>query len=161
MTFVSYAQNFEDVLLWRALRDVERGRYLDIGAQDPVMDSVSMAFYEAGWRGVHVEPTPAYAEKLREARPGDIVIQAAVSDTDQPIEFYEFPETGLSTGKAAIAERHSTAGFERRKIIVPSIKLANLLDIDDSEFHRVKIDVEGMEPEVLRSWGACGRRPWV
>ena len=44
MTFLSYAQNFEDVLLWRALHDVERGRYIDIGAQDPEFDSVSFAF---------------------------------------------------------------------------------------------------------------------
>ena len=69
MSIVSFAQNFEDVLLWRALGDVEQGRYLDIGAQDPVADSVSLAFYNAGWRGVHVEPTPAYAELLRKARP--------------------------------------------------------------------------------------------
>ena len=37
MTFVSFAQNFEDVILWRALRHVEHGQYLDIGAQDPVL----------------------------------------------------------------------------------------------------------------------------
>ena len=55
MSIVSYAQNFEDVLLWRALGDVVGARYLDIGAQNPVVDSVSLAFYQAGWRGVHVE----------------------------------------------------------------------------------------------------------
>ena len=49
---ISYAQNFEDVMLWRALKHVERGFYIDIGAQDPVVDSVSLAFYEQGWRGV-------------------------------------------------------------------------------------------------------------
>ena len=43
--FVSYAQNFEDVMLWRALKHVENGYYVDIGAQDPVFDSVSLAFY--------------------------------------------------------------------------------------------------------------------
>ena len=46
MNFVSYAQNFEDVLLWRALRDIEHGFYVDVGAQDPVTDSVSLSFYE-------------------------------------------------------------------------------------------------------------------
>ena len=35
MTFVSYAQNYEDVVLWRALRDVEGGFYVDVGAADP------------------------------------------------------------------------------------------------------------------------------
>ena len=33
--FVSYAQNFEDVMLRRALRDVEQGFYIDVGANDP------------------------------------------------------------------------------------------------------------------------------
>jgi|SRR5262245_3315890 len=56
---ISYAQNFEDIILWRALKHVEKGFYIDIGAQDPVVDSVSLAFYEKGWRGVHVEPVPA------------------------------------------------------------------------------------------------------
>jgi len=135
MTFVSYAQNFEDVLLWRALHDVENGRYLDIGAQDPIVDSVSLAFYEAGWRGIHVEATPAYAQKLRRARPDEVVIQAAITDTAGPIEFYEFPETGLSTGKADIAERHASAGFDSRKIIVPSITLSDLLEAESDNFH--------------------------
>ena len=63
----SYAQNFEDVILWRALKDVDRGFYVDIGAQDPITDSVSLCFYEAGWRGVHVEPSPHFAARIRAA----------------------------------------------------------------------------------------------
>jgi hypothetical protein len=50
MIFTSYAQNFEDVLLWAALKDVNSGFYIDIGVQDPEKDSVSLAFYEKGWR---------------------------------------------------------------------------------------------------------------
>ena len=42
MTFISYAQNYEDVILWRALRDVERGFYVDVGAADPQVDSVTV-----------------------------------------------------------------------------------------------------------------------
>ena len=59
---ISYAQNFEDVLLWRALKQVRNGFYIDIGAQHPEHDSVSKLFYDHGWRGVHVEPTPRIAE---------------------------------------------------------------------------------------------------
>ena len=89
VTFVSYAQNFEDVVLWRALQDVEGGRYLDIGAQEPELDSVSLAFYRLGWRGIHVEPTPTYATLLRSARPDETVIEAAVTDAPGPITLYE------------------------------------------------------------------------
>ena len=69
MKFVSFAQNFEDVILWRVLKDVLSGFYIDVGANDPVIDSVSYAFYQRGWRGIHVEPMPVYAEKIRAARP--------------------------------------------------------------------------------------------
>jgi len=32
MTFISYAQNYEDVMLWRALKDVSNGFWFDVGA---------------------------------------------------------------------------------------------------------------------------------
>ena len=47
--FVSYAQNREDVVLARALRaDDRRGFWVDVGAGDPVLDSVTAAFAERG-----------------------------------------------------------------------------------------------------------------
>ena len=161
MTFVSYAQNFEDVLLSRALRDVRKGHYLDIGAQDPIVDSVSLAFYERGWRGVHVEPAPAYAAKLREHRPDETVIEAVVTDTPGVSTFFEIPETGISTGKRTIAAHHARKGYVSRKISVPTVRLDQLFDLFDGDIHWLKIDVEGMEREVLRSWGDSGRRPWI
>jgi hypothetical protein len=36
MTFVSYAQNYEDVMLFRALKHVKQGFYVDVSAGDPV-----------------------------------------------------------------------------------------------------------------------------
>lgn len=160
MTFVSHAQNFEDVRLWRAFSDIEEGRYLDIGTQDPVRDSVSLAFYECGWRGVHVEPTPTYAAAMRLARPDETVIEAAVSTATGPIQFFEIPETGISTGVAEIAQRHSMAGWEHRVITVPTVTLAGLFDLmGDAPIHWLKIDVEGMEADVLESWGDHPTRP--
>ena len=161
MTFVSYAQNFEDVLLWRALSDVKQGHYIDIGAQDPVVDSVSLGFYEAGWRGIHVEATPLYASKLREARPDEVVIEAAVTDAPGPVSFFEIPGTGISTGRPDIARHHAKLGYKPRKISTPAIRLDQLLETATPDLHWMKIDVEGMEASVLRSWGECERRPWV
>lgn len=53
---VSYAQNFEGVMLRRALQGVQRGFYLGLGAQDPVEDSVTKHFYDGGWRVMNIEP---------------------------------------------------------------------------------------------------------
>lgn len=35
MEFISYTHNFEDVMLYRAFRDVKAGFYIDVGAGDP------------------------------------------------------------------------------------------------------------------------------
>ena len=52
---ISYAQTREDVLLWRALHNVDRGFYIDVGAHDPTALSVTRAFYDHGWHGIDVE----------------------------------------------------------------------------------------------------------
>lgn len=160
MSFLSYAQNYEDVRLWRAFADVATGRYIDIGTQDPVRDSVSLAFYERGWKGVHVEPTPAYAAAMRAARPDEMVIEAAVSNVAGPLTFYEIPETGLSTGVRDIAERHAEAGWAFQHLKVQTITLADLFNqIGEGPIQWLKIDVEGMESDVLASWGDHPARP--
>lgn len=160
--FVSYAQNFEDVLLWRAFKNVSAGFYIDIGAQDPNVDSVSRAFYERGWRGVHVEPIARYAEMLRAARPDEEVIEAAIATQEGTILFFDVPDTGLSTGEAANAEKHGRSGFQIRPIQVAAIRLSSLLDrYEGRDIHWLKIDVEGMEHDVLESWAPSAARPWV
>ncbi|MDA8344256.1 MAG: FkbM family methyltransferase [Thermaerobacter sp.] len=161
MTFTSYAQNFEDVMLWRALKHIQNGFYIDIGAQDPVVDSVSMAFYEQGWRGLHVEPVLNYAERLRSARPDETVIQSAVGEAGI-LKLFEIVDTGLSTGDPEIAKKHRESGFEIREADVPCVTLASILDRNaDRDIHWLKIDVEGMEEQVLRSWSRSPVRPWV
>ena len=54
--FVSHAQNFEDVMLHRALRHVTKGFYVDIGADHPTDLSVTKAFYDRNWRGIGLIP---------------------------------------------------------------------------------------------------------
>jgi FkbM family methyltransferase len=158
----SYAQNFEDVILWRALGHVPKGLYVDVGAQHPVIDSVSKAFYEHGWRGIHVEPTAEYASLLRQDRPDETVLQVALTATPGTLKFYEFPDTGLSTGDAEIAERHRDRGFPVREVIVACITLADVFaQIGDREIHWLKIDVEGLEKMVLSGWAKSIARPWV
>lgn len=162
MSIVSYAQNFEDVMLWRALGHVNNGFYIDIGAQHPVVDSVSKAFYEKGWRGIHVEATPVYAELLRQDRPDEAVLQVALASSSGMLTFYEIPETGLSTGDAQIANRHREKGFIVRELAVPCTTLAQIFaQAGDRDIHWLKIDVEGMEQEVIASWGESESRPWI
>lgn len=148
-------------MLWRALKHVGPGCYVDIGAQSPDFDSVSRMFYDNGWRGIHVEPVDAYASLIRSRRPDELVLQVAVSDRPGRLRFFDIPETGLSTTDPAIAQTHQAAGFPVRELEVSSITLDAVLEqVADREVHWLKIDVEGAEAQIINGW-AGGSRPWV
>lgn len=159
---ISYAQNFEDIILHRALRDVSEGFYIDIGAQSPDIDSVSRMFYEHGWRGVHCEPSPQYARQLRNARPDEQVIESAIGDTDENLTFFVIRDSGLSTSNAEFIRQHEANGYAYEEVNVRSIPTHQLLDsIGTETVHWMKIDVEGMEESVLRGWQPSKVRPWI
>ena len=159
---VSYAQTHEDVLLWRALHNVHRGFYIDIGAHDPTLLSVTRAFYDHGWRGINVEPDPLYAEKLRKERPRDVTLEVALSHSPGMATLYEFGDTGLSTLTKEIADGHMAAGFKATERRIPVTTLAAVLDdLGDQQVHFLKIDVEGYERQVLRGADFAKVRPWI
>src|ERR671932_817144 len=106
MTMTSYAQNHEDVLLVRLFRPGLTGFYVDVGANDPVSNSVTKHFYDLGWRGINVEPATAPFERLQEARPRDVNLNIGISDHEGTLTFHEFPPgiSGVSTFSAPQAE---------------------------------------------------------
>lgn len=163
MGFTSYAQNFEDVMLWRALGHVTDGVYVDVGAQHPRIDSISRAFYERGWRGVHIEPVPAFANLLREDRPDETVLQVALGEREGTLALNVFADTGLSTAIESYAERHqSERNYQVQHIEVPMLTLRSALgSVANRQVHWLKIDVEGFEEQVLRGWDSRQLRPWI
>ena len=84
---ITYAQNGEDVRLWKALRDEPERFYVDIGAGHPVENSVTKLFSGRGWRGVNVEPGPNF-ELLETDRRADINDRAAITARDGVAPFY-------------------------------------------------------------------------
>lgn len=163
MSFISYAQNFEDVMLWRALKHVEAGFYIDIGANDPDADSVTKAFYDRGWRGINIEPVPQWFQRLQETRVRDINLQLAVGRGPGEITLYEIPDTGLSTAEKAFADRHEAErGYQNRELKVTQDTLANVCNqYHIAPIHFLKIDVEGMEKAVLEGADFGKIRPWI
>jgi FkbM family methyltransferase len=162
---VSYAQNGEDIVLFRALGGIERGRYLDVGANDPIVDSVTYLFYERGWSGITIEPVHDFAERLRKTRPRDIVVEAAISDTDTTeIVLHEVADTGLSTVLDEVADGHRAAGWSVTDVTVPVRRLDDILvehGWDGLDIHFAVIDTEGSEASVLESFDLRTWRPWV
>lgn len=162
MTFISFAQNREDVILWRALGQLETGFYIDVGANDPVEHSVTKAFYDRGWHGLNIEPVQQWHDRLREARPRDINLQVAAGSKQGVMTLYEVADTGLSTSSKVVAERHGQKGFGHRVTQVQVDTVGHLCSLwSIEEVHFLKIDVEGAEREVLLGLDFSRIRPWI
>ena len=163
--FVSYAQNGEDVVLWRALGGVSAGRYVEVGANHPRDDSVTRAFYDRGWSGITIEPVPYFADLQRAERPRDHLVQAAITNTGRgQITLHVVPGTGLSTIVDAVSDRHADAGIDHVDLLVPTLRLDDVLAESGragEEIHFMLIDVEGAERDVLQSVDLRRWRPWV
>jgi FkbM family methyltransferase len=162
--FESSAQNFEDVVLWRVLHDVERGCYVDVGACEPVVGSISWSFYEQGWRGALVEPVPASAAALRRRRPDDVTIEAAAGATDGAATLYLSDPVGNSTLSREVAVRAAGSGTELSEVVVRVAKLDDLLEeagLSGRTIHFCTIDVEGAEADVLAGFDLARWRPWI
>ena len=162
--FISYAQNCEDIVLWRALRHIEQGTYVDVGAADPAEYSVTKAFYDRGWSGINVEPAPEFVEKLNADRPRDTTFALCAGDVEGPITLHYVPGTGLST----LTDDHLEVIAEKQFDVVDiqtEVKRLDTLLADAGfagrEIHFLKVDVEGAEESVLRSIDLATWRPWV
>lgn len=94
LRFESYAQLLEDVILYCALKDVEKGFYIDVGANDPTNDSVTKFFYDRGWHGINIEPLPDRCALLAEKRPRDINLCVGLGSEHGKLDI--FPNGGLA-----------------------------------------------------------------
>ncbi len=164
MSFVSYAQNYEDVMLWRALGHLEDGFYIDVGAWSPDLDSVTRAFYDRGWHGINLEPNPHYHALLQERRPRDINLALGAGETEGSFDLRVIGDTGLSTLDSEIANVHASAGREASTRTIQVERLAAIWAQhvpDGQPVHFLKIDVEGFEEAVIRGHDWQSLRPWI
>ncbi len=159
---MSYAQNLEDVMLWRALKNVKNGFYIDVGANHPRIDSVTKAFYDNGWTGINVEPEKELYELLEDDRPNDINLNMAVSSKVGSIEFYVSSIRGWSTTSKEISTNLKDKDSFSETRTIQAISLDEICKNNNVDsVHFLKVDVEGAEKDVLESFSFDKVRPWV
>ena len=149
-------------MIWRALKHVENGFYIDVGANDPTLYSVTRAFYDKGWHGINLEPVAEFFCRLVAQRPRDINLQIGAGDVAGSFPFFDVPDTGLATSDPAIAQKHRDRGWQVNTIDIPILPLADICSSHVSgEIHFLKIDVEGAEKKVLLGMDFKKWRPWL
>jgi FkbM family methyltransferase len=163
---VYYSQNREDLILAGILRDVPVGFYVDVGANHPVFDSVTKIFYDKGWSGINIEPDARLNAELCEQRPRDINIKIGLSSQPGTLLFRSYESSsGLSTFSSELKQMYEQLGphstYKETSIAVTSLAQVLNQHRPSGDIHFLKIDVEGLELEVLlgNSWDRY--RPWV
>lgn len=132
-----------------------------MGANDPVSDSVTKLFYDKGWHGINIEPSTAYYERLKEARPLDINLQCIAGAHDGNGLFFDAITRGWSTSAPAVGEAYEERGLATQ-VNVASARLDTIIsNYADKEIHFLKIDVEGAEASVLSGLDLTQVRRWI
>ena len=151
----SNSQFYEDLLIDLLLNKKREGVYVDIGANDPFLNSNTNRFYSRGWRGINIEPGFAEYKKIARFREGDINLNMAVSEVDGELTFYKIGnDSSLSTldHKTAVkmAEMYN---LELTSHTVNSMPIFKILDtyFKGRTIDFMSVDAEGHDLVVLKS----------
>lgn len=147
----SYSQSGEDMILNTIFSKLKKGVYVDIGANNPTMQSNTHFFYKKGWNGINIDALPGSMRKFKQYRRRDINLEIPISNSLEPLNYYMFSSSFLNTFSKEVADS------KRDKLIqtkyIQTKKLSYVLNkyLNNREIDFMSIDVEGFEIEVLKS----------
>jgi FkbM family methyltransferase len=158
-----FSQYYEDYILAQIFDGDEKGTYIDVGANHPDNSSVTKYFYLRGWRGINVEPLRESYVSFIEARPLDINLNIGLSSKEGVIDFFKVKNSdGLSTCSKEVVAKAIKDGFDVEKTTIKIITFNQMLEENPMpHISFVKIDVEGMEKEVIEGIDLKKHRPSV
>lgn len=134
-----------------------KGFYVDVGAHHPVRYSNTYYFYNKGWRGINIEPTPTAIKPFKILRSRDINLNVGVGAARDNLTFYCFNEPALNTFSEEVALSVDQKDNKYKITQRVKVEVLPLRDILASHLPKgvkidfMSIDVEGLDFEVLKS----------
>jgi FkbM family methyltransferase len=151
--FTSYSQFLEDLILFSVFYDVENGFYIDIGANDPNIISVTKNLYIRGWFGINIEPLPNNYHALVKFRERDINLQMAAGKMKENGTLY------VLGSRSTLQKKKNTKSISINIDTMSNICRKYVPKNEIIQF--CKIDVEGGEKNVLLGYDFENYRPKV
>ncbi len=157
----TWAQENEDLILFHILKKVpmENIFYVDVGANDPTLLSVTKLFYDKGGRGINIEPSLKYYFRLEKERPEDINLNCAVGNYRGKLVVDEREDGWIFNGNYEYYDLPNN----RERVIVNTRTLTDIFCEylnKTQEIHFLKIDVDGFEKECLEGIDFDKYHPW-
>ncbi|XDD41527.1 FkbM family methyltransferase [Leptospira sp. WS60.C2] len=161
----SYSQEGEDMVLRDFFGDQKHGFYVDVGAYDPFRFSNTNYFYELGWNGINIEPSPDGFKQFQKFRKRDQNLNLGIGMEESELIYYRFEEAALNTFDASrvkfLEESTNYKTKDQVKINVrPLVKVLQEYAVG-KEIDFINIDVEWNEMSVLKSGDWKQFRPKV
>ena len=134
----------EDIFINRVLKNINKGKYVDVGCYHPYKGSLTYKLYDRGWNGINIDISKTSIDLFNISRKKDINLNLAISNFDGETYYYE---------NSPINQQNSLIQTNdlQKKIKIQCFTLDTVLKNKDlEEFDFLNIDVEGNELEVLK-----------
>lgn len=136
----------------------KNGTFIDVGANDPFLESQSYHLEQLGWSGLLIEPLPNMCELLRQNRTG-VVVPYACSSKENHKKILPLISFGMcSTLEDKLIH---TNKLKQEVIYIETRTLDSILEENHikENFDLISIDVEGHEIELFKGFDIKRWRP--
>ncbi|MBB6270100.1 FkbM family methyltransferase [Pedobacter cryoconitis] len=155
----SYSQEGEDMIYRSCFENRKnyKGFYIDVGAHHPYRFSNTIHFYQNGWKGINIEPTPGAIKLFKIFRRRDINLNIGIDTTAGILPFYCFNEPALNSFDKDISTARSATNTKYKITNVINVKTMPLGEVlathlpEGQTIDFLNIDAEGFDLEVLKS----------
>lgn len=164
----SYSQSGEDMIIefaLRALFNIVKPTYIDIGSFHPTNLSNTAYFYNIGCRGINIEPNPIQIKEFYKQRKEDINLNVAIADVEMVMDYYIMQDSTLNTlsyqDALAYEQNNISKIIETTKIETKKFSTILKEHLKDRVCDFLSVDVEGYDLQILESISWSEFRPKV
>ena len=139
-----YGEFGEDILVNRILKNIKKGRYVDVGCYHPFKGSLTVELYNRCWKGINIDLSKTSIDLFNIVRKKDINLNLAISDFNGETNYYE--NSPINQQNSLIKDND-----DQKIIKIECSRLNSVLEKNKIEnFEYLNIDVEGYEEKVIQ-----------
>lgn len=158
VSYKSYSNEGEDMILRKIFFKKAEGFYVDIGAFHPKKGSNTYFLYKKGWNGINIDAMPGSMKLFNRLRKRDFNLEVPLGNDGETVNYYEFEDRALNGFESLELLSKDPKKPQNKLLKIHQILCTSLNAILEKhlpkgqEIDLITIDVEGQELRVLNSF---------